>query len=254
MKIAVCMVQVPATDAKILLRPDARGIETKDIKFVISPYDEYAIEAGLQLKEKFGGEVVLITAGHERSLQAIREGLALGADRAVHIPITDEYHDGLYIASLLSAYLKKENADCILFGKLGVGFDHASTGPMTAAMLDLPHVGNVAKMDVEGTRVSAHREIEGATESYEIALPAVLTAEKGLNTPRFASLKGIMAAKKKPVETVKPEDLGAPAHALNLDALQPPPQKAHGKVVVVEDPAASAKDLVKFLREEAKVI
>lgn len=254
MKIAVCIVQVPPTDAKVLIRTDGKSIETKDMKFVISPFDEYALEAGLQLKEKAGGEVVLITAGPERSLQALREGLALGADRAVHIGVTDAYHDPLYIATLLAAQLGKEKPAAVLFGKMGVGFDHASTGPMVAAMLDLPHVGNVASMAVEGTSVKAHREIEGASEAYTVTLPAVLTAEKGLNTPRIASLKGIMGAKKKAIESVKPEDLGGAPQALVLDTLQPPPQKGRGKLITVEDPAAAARELVKLLHEEAKVI
>ena len=254
MKIAVCMVQVPPTDAKVLIRPDGKGIETKDMKFVISPFDEYAIEAGLQLKEKAGGEVVLITAGPDRSQQALREGLALGADRAVHIGVPDAYHDPLFVATLLAAHLSKEKPDVILFGKMGVGFDHASTGPMVAALMDLPHVGSVASLTLEGAAVKARREIEGASETYTITLPAALTAEKGLNMPRIASLKGIMGAKKKTIESVKPEALGGAPHALVLDSLQPPPQKGRGKLITVEDPAAAARKLVKLLHEEAKVI
>ena len=254
MKIAVCIVQVPATDAKIVVRPDAKGVETKDIKFVISPYDEFAIEAALQLKEKAGGEVVLITAGPERAQQALREGLALGADRAVHITLTDEYHDALEIATLLAAAVRKETPDLALFGKLGVGFDHGATGVMVSAMLDWPHISTAASLELDGTTLKARREIEGAGEAYAVALPAVVTAEKGLNTPRIANLKGIMAAKKKPVESVAAADLGGASPALSLESLQPPPKKAAGKLIVEEDPAKAARELVRLLREEAKVI
>ncbi len=254
MKIAVCIVQVPATDARIVIRPDARGVETKEVKFVISPYDEYAIEAALQLKEQAGGEVVLITAGPDRALQALREGLALGADRAVHITLTDEYHDALEVATLLAAALGKEAPDLALFGKLGVGFDHGATGVMVAAMLDRPHISMAAKLEMEGTTLKGRREIEGAAETYAIALPAVVTTEKGLNSPRIANLKGIMAAKKKPVETFAAADLGAAAPALTLEGLQPPPKKAAGKLISDEDPAKAARELVRLLREEAKVI
>jgi electron transfer flavoprotein beta subunit len=254
MKIAVCIVQVPATDARIVIRSDGMGIDAKDIKFVISPYDEFAIEAALQLKEKAGGEVVLITAGPDRAQQALREGLALGADRAVHITHSDEYHDALEVAALLAAAVAKENPELALFGKLGVGFDHGATGVMVAAMLDRPHVSMAAKLELDGTTLKARREIEGAGETYSIPLPAVITAEKGLNTPRIANLKGIMAAKKKPIETLAAADLAPAAPALKLDGLQPPPKKAAGKLITEEDPAKAARELVRLLREEAKVI
>ena len=254
MKICVLMVQVPATDAKVFPREDKKYIETKDLKYVISPYDEFAIEEALRIKDKDGSEVFVLTVGPERAQTAIREALALGCDRGVHIKEEERYFDSFYISNLLANYLKKENPDLILGGKLGVGFDHSQTGPMVAALLGLPYVSSVVEVKVEGGIAKVKREIEGASLYFEVKLPCILTAEKGLNTPRFASLKGIMAAKKKPIEEIKPSDLFERKEIIELLFLEMPPQKGKGKVISGEDPVKAAEELYKFLKEEAKLI
>jgi len=254
MKICVLMVQVPATDAKVFPKEDKKYIETKDIKYVISPYDEFAIEEALKIKDKDGSEVFLLTVGPERAQTAIREGLALGCDRGVHILEEERYFDSHYISNLLANYLKKENPDLIFAGKLGVGFDHSQTGPMVAALLNLPFVNCVVEVKIEERVAKVKREIEGASLFYEIKLPCILTAEKGLNTPRFASLKGIMAAKKKPIETIKASDLFERKEMIELLSLEVPPQKGKGKIIPGDDPAKAAEELYKFLKDEAKLI
>lgn len=254
MKIGVCIVQVPATDAKVFPNQDKNYIETKDLKYVISPYDEYAIEEALKIKDQMGAEVFLLTVGPERAQTALREGLALGADRAILIQEEEKYFDSYYISNLLANYLKKENADLILFGKLGVGFDHSQTPSMVSALLELPYVNNVVEVSIEGNKANVKREIEGASLRYELTLPCILSAEKGLNTPRFASLKGIMAAKKKPMEIIKTSDLFQWEEKIELLSLELPPKKPKGKIITGEDPAKAAEELLKFLKEEAKIL
>ncbi|MEJ5166910.1 MAG: electron transfer flavoprotein subunit beta, partial [Thermoanaerobaculia bacterium] len=136
----------------------------------------------------------------------------------------------------------------------GVGFDQGQTGPMVAAILGLPYVNAIVELKIEGNVAKVKREVEGASLRYECKLPCVLTAEKGLNTPRFASLKGIMAAKKKPIEVIKATDLFEKKEIIEINSLQLPPQKKAGKVISGEDPAKAAEELLKFLKEEAKII
>lgn len=254
MKIGVCMAYVPATDAKVYPGQDKKYIETKDLKYVISPYDEFAIEEALKIKDSSGAEVFLVSVGPEKTQTGIREGLALGADRGVHILEEERYFDAFYISNLLANYLKKENPDLVFFGKLGVGFDHAQTGPMVAAILGLPFVNAIVELKIEGGIAKVKREVEGASLIYELKLPCVLTAEKGLNTPRFASLKGIMAAKKKPIEVIKAVDLFERKETIEINSLELPPQKSAGKIISGEDPAKAAEELIKFLKEEAKIL
>lgn len=254
MKIGVSIVQVPATDAKVFPNQDKKYIETKDLKYVISPYDEYAIEEALKIKDQTGAEVFLLSVGPERAQTALREGLALGADRAILIQEEERYFDSYYISNLLANYLKKENADIIFFGKLGVGFDHSQTPSMVSAILNLPFVNSITEIKIDGNKLNVKREIEGASLRYDLEMPCILSAEKGLNTPRFASLKGIMAAKKKPLEVLKAADLFQREEKIELLSLELPPQKGKGKIITGEDPTKAAEELLKFLKEEAKIL
>ncbi len=254
MKIGVSIAQVPATDARVYPATDKKYIEIKDLKYVISPYDEFALEEALKIKDLTGAEVFIISVGPERVQTALREGLALGADRAIHILEEERYFDSFYISKLLSEYLKKENADILFFGKMGVGFDHSQTPSMVAALLDLPYVNNVTEIKIEGNLLKVKREIEGASLRYELGLPCILSAEKGLNTPRLANLKGIMAAKKKPLQTIKASDLIQRKESIELLSLELPPQKSKGKVISGEDPRMAAEELLKFLKDEVKII
>jgi electron transfer flavoprotein beta subunit len=253
-KIAVLVKPVPATDSRIKLHADGRHIDPVGVSVVVNPYDEFALEEALQLKEKGGeGEVVLLTVGAPGAAVTIRNGLAMGADRAV-ILTTGEDAEPLQVARALAAEIKSSGYDLVLCGKQSVDDDAHQVPGMLAEFLGWPGVTVVAKLTLEGpvapgTQGLAHREIEGGVEEVRFALPAVVAAQKGLNEPRYASLKGIMAAKKKPIEE-KPAELGAPG--LEIVSLTLPKEREAGRIV--GEGAAAVPDLVRALREEAKVI
>jgi electron transfer flavoprotein beta subunit len=259
MKILVGIKHVPDTETKVKVAGDGLTLDESGVKWVISPFDEYAIEQALQFREAGEGEVMVVCAGREGSQATARQALAMGADRA--ILIKDERYercDGLARAKALAAVARAESADLVLLGKYGVGTDEWLTGPMLAELLDWPHVTAVSKLELGGGSFTAEREIEGATEVLEGKLPAVLTCEKGLNEPRYASLKGIMQAKKKPLEMKSPEELGLEAadveqSMLVWEAMELPAERSGG-VLIDGAPEAAAVELVRVLREEAKVI
>ena len=257
----VAIAYVPDTETRIRIGADGKSIDESDVKWIVSPYDEYALEEALRIKEAKGAGTVRVAAvGPERAKTGLRECLARGADDAVWIDSGDgRYLDALATAKALAAAAKEGSYDFLWFGQKGVGYDESLVGPMVAELLDLPHVGNVIKLEVGEGKITAHREIEGAHEIVECALPCVLTAQKGLNEPRYASLKGIMAAKKKPIAERKLSDLGVPeADPANAKTrwlkLELPPARQACKMVPGDDPAAAGKELVRLLREEAKVI
>jgi len=258
MKIAVCVKQVPDTETRIRVAEGGKGIAEGDVNWIISPYDEFAIEEALRLKEKQGGEVVLLSLGPERAQSALRNGLAMGADSAVHLkdPLFDAA-DSFGVATALAAALKAIAPDLILTGQLGVGGDNAQVPGLLAEMLDLPQVTMAVKIEVADGKATVEREIEGAHEVWETSLPAVLSAQKGLNDPRYASLKGIMAAKKKTIEAKDAAALGLSAAQLapktETLALELPPSRPAVRMVT-GDPDTQAKELLRLLHEEAKVI
>jgi len=261
-KIAVCMKQVPDTETKIKIASDGKSIDETGISWVVSPYDEFAVEEALRLREKQGGEVVVFSVGDERVSSSLRTVLAMGADRAVHLkdPAFDG-SDALALSRILAAALKGEGFDLILLGKQAVGTDRGQIGPRLAELLGLPHVGVVIHLTWEGSRFTAHREIEGAHEIVEGTPPVLLTAQKGLNEPRYASLKGILAAKKKEIRLLSAADLGldpgtvgAKGSHTSWEKLELPPERFGGTILKDLDPAKAAAELVRLLREEAKVI
>ena len=249
MKIAVCLKRVPDTTAKISIAADGRSIDESGIKFVPNPYDEFALEEAIKLKETAGaGETTVIALGSDASAETLRTALAMGIDKAVLLQSPGSI-DGYEVAKALAAELKAGGYDLILFGKMAVDDYNHQVGPMVAEILELPCITTVAHLKIEGGNVEAEREIEGGIEVVTCALPAVLSTDKGLNNPRLPSLKGIMAAKKKPLET-KPVSLGA--GSLELVGLSLPPERAAGKIVG-EGPDAVAT-LINLLRTEAKVL
>jgi electron transfer flavoprotein beta subunit len=257
----VAIAYVPDTETRIKIGPDGKSIDEGDVKWIVSPYDEYALEEALRIKEAKGAGTVRVAAvGPERAKTGLRECLARGADDAVWIDCGDaRYLDALATAKALAAVAKEGSWDFLWFGQKGVGYDESLVGPMVAELLDLPHVGNVIKLEVGEGKITAHREIEGAHEIVESTLPVVLTAQKGLNEPRYASLKGIMGAKKKPIAEKKLTELGiSETDAANAKVrwrkLELPPPRQACKLIPADDPAAAAKELVRLLREEAKVI
>ena len=252
MKIVVCIKRTPDTEAKIRLGEGGVSIDPSGVKFIISPYDEFAIEAGLQLKEAAGdGEVVLLSMGGDHTPETLRQGLAMGADQAIHLKGQDGLDglDGLATAKALAAELKGMDASLILFGMKGADMDQQQVGPMTATLMGLPCVTAASEFEMVGETLTCRREVEGGAEILEMDLPAVITVTKGKFEPRYASLKGIMAAKRKPLE--EKEAQGGESRLI-VRKMSYPPQRPAGRVVG-EGPDA-APELVRLLREEAKAL
>jgi electron transfer flavoprotein beta subunit len=258
-KIIVCVKQVPDTTTRIRVAPDGRNIVDSDVSWIVGPYDEFAIEEALKIKEAKGGEVVLVSLGPDRAQTALRNGLAMGADSALHLkdPLFDAA-DTLGTARALAAAIKTlAPFDLVLTGQQGVGGDNSQIPGLLAELLDLPQVTVAVKIELQDGKATVEREVEGAHETWETALPAVISAQKGLNEPRYASLKGIMAAKKKPIDVKDAAALGLDAGALapkvKVAALALPADRPAIKMIQ-GDPAAQAQELLRLLHEEAKVI
>jgi electron transfer flavoprotein beta subunit len=259
MKIVVCVKQVPDTETRVRIAPDGKGIVEADVNWIVSPYDEFAIEEALRLKEAAGGEVVLVSAGPERVQAALRSGLAMGADSAVHLkdPLLDAA-DTLGTARALAAVIRTlAPFDLVLMGQQGVGGDNSQMPGLVAEMLDVPQVTVAVKIEVRDAKAVVEREIEGGRETWETPLPAVISAQKGLNEPRYASLKGIMAAKKKTIQTMDAASLGLDAASLSprvvVTGMELPPARPPVKMIE-GDPQTQAKELIRLLHEEAKII
>lgn len=256
MNIIACVKQVPDTETQIKVKPDGSGIDETGIKWVMNPYDEFGVEEALRLKEKSGGEVVIVSLGPARALETIRTALAMGADRGIHI--LDAAFDGAdayTTASAIAAAVKGIPYDLIFCGQRAIDDDSGQVGAVLAELLDIPQVTVVTKVDVDGSAVKVIRPIEGAQLLIESSLPCVVTAQKGLNEPRYASLPGIMKAKKKPVDVKDAASLGITVDMkARVVKTSPPPARPPGKIICGDDPAVKAKELARLLREEAKVI
>lgn len=259
MNSVVCIAQVPDTETRIKIGGDGRHIDDTGIKYIVSPYDEYALEEAIRLKEKQGGDVTVLAFGPDRVQQALRESLARGATKALHVKGESADADSLGIAKVLAAAIKTVPHDLVFFGKQGVGTDNSLVGPMVAEILGYPQVNVVTHLEVADGKITAHREIEGAEEIIEASTPAVITAQKGMNEPRYASLKGIMAAKKIAIDSKSVSDLGlADSDIVNqrvtVVSLELPPEKSGGRKIDGADPAAAAKEIVRYMKEEAKAL
>ncbi len=259
MNCIVCVTSVPDTASVIKIGDDGKHIDETGIKWIVSPYDEYALEEALKLTETDGGEVTVVTYGPARAEAALRDCLARGAHKAVHVLGGEAtLGDSLTIAKVLTAVIKDREYDLILVGSMGVGTDNAQVGPMLAQMLDLPHVSGITSLEIADGSLTAGREVEGGKEVVGSPMPALLTCQKGLNEPRYAALKGIMAAKRKPVEKIEVADLGideTAGGAYAVRSLELPPEKGAGTILQGEDdPAGAAGQLVQLLRNEAKAI
>jgi electron transfer flavoprotein beta subunit len=263
MKIVVCVKQVPDTEAPIRIRPDGQGIDETGLNLVMNYYDEHATEAGLRLREQFGGTVTLVAVGPERSREALRTGLAMGADDA--LLVTDPALSGadhLSTARVLAAAIAPLAPDVVICGKLSTDDNAGIVGPAVAEFLDLPQATAIAalEMDAAGTVATVHREVEGGIEVLDVPLPAVLTVERSLNEPRYPSLPGIMKAKRKEIGVRSLQDLGlagetvgGAAASTRLVRLDPPPKRQPGRSVDGEAEEMVAA-IVTFLKHEAKVI
>jgi len=249
LKIIVCIRRVPDTATRIKIAPDGKSIEKSDVEFVINPYEEYALEQGVQLKEKHAGEVTVLTLGPEKSTQMIQKALALGADNAIHLKITDFPDDPSAVARALAAELKNHQFDVLLFGKKGVDDDNHQVGEMVSELLGIPCATQVVKLEIKDGKGFATREVEGGSITVETSLPAAFTAEKDLTVPRYASLRELVGARKKPITVREPQHFPA---LLQTVSIQYPPPRPQGRII--GRGVEAVPELIRALHEEAKVI
>jgi electron transfer flavoprotein beta subunit len=249
MKILVALKQVPDTETKIKIAPDGKSLDLGDAKWITSPYDEYALEEALRLKESKAAEVTAVSVGGDKAKAVLQGALALGVHTAVLLK-GEPTDDPLAIARTLAGYAKGRGFDLIFLGNKGFGGDNASVGPMLAELLGMAQANVVVKLDLTDGGFRAEREGDAGTEILEGTLPVVVTAQRGLNEPRYANLKGIMAAKKKTIEEM--EGAAAPAQ-VQVVALEAPPTRPEGRKLD-GDPAAQAAALLDLLRNDAKVL
>jgi electron transfer flavoprotein beta subunit len=259
MKIVVCIKQVPDTATQVKIAGGGKSIETAGITWIVSPYDEFAVEEALRIKEKRGqGEVVAISLGPDRAKEALRSSLAMGADRAIHLndPAWGEA-DTLTTARALAAAIRHEAPGLVLCGRQAIDDDMGAVMAQLAEILGWPCASWIMEeaVDADGKTIRVGRQVEGGLEIFDLPLPAVVSAQKGLNEPRYPTLKGIMGAKKKEIKDLKAGDLGLAVEPpqLSLIGLEALPPRAAGRIIQGDVPTA-VKELVRSLREDAKAI
>ena len=250
MKIAVCLKRVPDTEMRFAIAADGKSVDPAGLKFDMSDFDGYAVEVALRLNEQQGpGEVVAVALGPDALAEMLRKALSMGVDRGVHLVAGEIPFDGLAIARALAKGLRDQGYDLILFGRMATDTGNGTVGPMTAQLLGLPCVTSITALEITDGKGTAQRELEGATETVTFPLPAVLTIDEGIARPRLPSLKGIMAAKKKPIEA-RPAELAEVG--LLVEKLELPPERVGGRIV--GEGADAVPELIRLLREEAKVL
>ena len=259
MKIVVAIKQVPDTATQVKISSDPKAIDTAGITWIVSPYDEFAIEEALRIKEKRGqGEVVAVTLGPDRAKETLRSALAMGCDRAIHVndPALANA-DTLTTARALAAVVTLEAPQLVLCGRQAIDDDAGAVGAQLAEVLGWPCASWIMEetIDADAKTVRVGRQVEGGLEVFDIPLPAVLSAQKGLNEPRYPTLKGIMGAKKKEIKDVKASDLGLSSITpeLSITALEALPARPPGRIIP-GDVKDAVKELVRSLREDAKAI
>lgn len=258
MEILVLLKQVPATESLITVAGDGVSIKTDGLKYVMNPYDELAVEEALRIREAQGGTVTILSMGPAKAAEAIRTGLAMGADKGVLIDPGDLQYDGLATAKLLAAAIKQLTYDLVVAGHRAVDDDNFQVATAVAELLAIPNISMVIKQEITDGKIRCQCTVEGGTKEMEAPLPALIATQRGLNDPRYASLPGIMKAKKKPLETKTLADLGLDASDLaplvQVKALKVPPERKGGRVIEGDSAQAKAAELVRLLHEEAKVI
>jgi electron transfer flavoprotein beta subunit len=249
-KIAVCIKRVPDMELRFAIAADGKSLNPAGMKYDIADFDGYAVEVALRFVEQNPpGDVVVLSLGPDGVQETLRKALGMGADRAVQLKTEEVPFDGSAIATALAAELRDGAYDLILFGRMATDSANQAVGPMTAQLLGLPCVTAVSKLELVGGRGMAQRQLEGATESVEFAQPAVVTIDEGVARPRLPSLKGIMAAKKKPLE-VKPAQLGEAR--LSVVSMELPPDRPPGRII--GEGAEAVPELIRLLQTEAKVL
>ena len=250
MKIAVCIKRVPDMDVRFKIAASGTAVDESGLKFDMSDFDGYAVEAALQVKEKQNaGEVVVISLGGDVVQETLRKAMSMGADRAVQLRHDAPIHDGAAIAVALASELKGGGYDLVMFGRMSIDTANQSVGPMVAELLGMPCITAISRLEIAAGRLQTRRELEGAYELVECPLPAVVTIDEGIARPRYPSLKGIMAAKKKQLET-RPAQLGAARDV--LDRMELPAERAAGRII--GEGKDAVPELVRLLKEEAKVL
>ncbi|MFA5404850.1 MAG: electron transfer flavoprotein subunit beta/FixA family protein [Ignavibacteria bacterium] len=248
MKIIVCVSLVPDTTTKVKISDSNKTIDETGVSFVINPYDEYAVEEAVQLKEKNGGEVIAISFGTDKYKEAIKKAFQMGADTGILIKSSDVF-DSYTVAKNLADVINELQPDIILFGKQSIDFDGSQIPAMVGALLNLPSVNIVTKLTIADGKATIEREIEGGKEIIEANLPVIIGTQKGINNPRYPNLKSIMSSKSKPIAERQPTYTGNKIEVIEMNL---PKAKSKGKILT--DGAASVPELVRLLREEAKVI
>ena len=250
MKIAVCIKRVPEMDVKFRIAASGTAVDETGLKFDMSDFDGYAVEFALQTVEKLGvGDVTVVSLGPDAVQETLRKALSMGAARAVHLKVDSVPVDNFTLAQLLAIELKDGAYDLVLFGKQAADTASGAVGLMTAELLGIPMVQACTKLTIEGGKGIARRDVEGGAEMVSFSLPAAASIDEGIARPRYPSLKGIMAAKKKPMD-IKPVQPGAPR--LTLVKMELPPERQAGKII--GEGAAAVPELVRLLRDEAKVL
>jgi electron transfer flavoprotein beta subunit len=249
-KIAVCIKRVPEMDVRFKIAASGTAVDEGGLKWDMSDFDGYAAEAALQITERLGsGEVVAVSLGPDAAQETLRKALSMGVARAVHLKADPIPFDNYVIAEALAAELRPGGYDLVMFGRMALDTANGAVGAIVAELLGLPCVIACSKLDVAGGRGTARRELEGGAELVEFPLPAVVTIDEGIARPRYPSLKGIMAAKKKPLES-RPAQLASPR--LTVRALELPAERRGGRIIG-EGPDA-VPELVRLLQTEAKVL
>ncbi len=249
MRIIVCVSLVPDSTTKVKVSDTKRSIDEAGVSFILNPYDEFAVEEALRLKEKNGGDVTAVSFGTDRAKDAIKKSFQMGTDKGVFIKSASAEFDSYTVAKNLAEYLKSQSADIILFGKQSIDFDGLLIPAMVAELTDLPCISVVVKLDIDGSKVIAEREVEGGKEIIESAMPAIIGVQKGINEPRYPNLKSIMAAKSKPIEEIP---AGYDGNKIEIIEMKLPQAKTSGKIF--SNGKDDVSELVRLLREEAKVI
>lgn len=249
MNILVCVSRVPDTATKIAVDGNGKSITKTGVKFILNPYDEFAVEEALQLKQKNGGEVTAVTVSSDDAKDIMRTALAMGVDKAVILKAKDENFDSGYVANNLAEFAKEVNPDLILFGRQSIDYDSFQVPSMVSAKLNMPSISVVSKLEIADGKVNAERDIEGGKEQLEAELPCIISTQKGLNEPRYPKLPDIMKAKKKPIDERDASDFD---YATEVVSMELPSKSRVGKILGDSD--QDIAEVVRALHEDAKVI
>ena len=248
MKALVCVSLVPDSTTKIKIKSDGKTVETDGVSFVLNPYDEFAVEETVKMKETFQAETTVVSFGSEASKEAIRKSFQMGIDKGILIKSDSNEFDSMTVAKNLADLIDEIKPDIIFFGKQSIDYDGQLLPALVGSLLDIPNISTVTSLTINGSEIIAEREIEGGKETVIASLPVIIGAQKGLNTPRYPNLKSIMASKSKPIDIRTQKYTG---NYVEVTGMELPATKGKGKIF---EGADSVPELVKLLKEEAKVI